>query len=117
MQPRGYERDKMLKDCGKKCFLGPRTSFPICTRGTCDVNDKGLQAAYYRAKQWGKKRSTYKRGKPRHARRVYTRAAERAEKMLKDRGAWWRGKGGRGRSSGGGSGFISSLGSWSPMVE
>ena len=37
-------------------FLGPKTpgnkqhpNFPICTKGTCRVNPKGLYAAYIRA--------------------------------------------------------------------
>ena len=43
--PKGYERTVMLRDCGRKCFLGPDKSFPICARGTCKVNDKGLYAS------------------------------------------------------------------------
>ena len=50
----------MLKKCGKKCFLGPDKSFPICAKGTCKVNDKGLYAAYVRAKQWGGSPEKYK---------------------------------------------------------
>jgi len=48
---RGAERNAMLKNCGKKCFLGPDKSFPICSKGTCKVNMKGVNAAYVRAKQ------------------------------------------------------------------
>jgi len=48
---RGVERNDMLKNCGKKCFLGPDKSFPICNKGTCRVNRKGVHAAYVRAKQ------------------------------------------------------------------
>ena len=48
---RGVERNVMLEKCGKKCFLGSDKSFPICNRGTCKVNKKGVHAAYVRAKQ------------------------------------------------------------------
>ena len=48
------QRTSMLKKCGRKCFLGPKKSFPICTKGTCKINPKGVLAAYSRARQWGK---------------------------------------------------------------
>ena len=101
--PRGHARTVMLRKCGKKCFLGPRKSFPICSKGTCKVNRKGVYAAYVRARQWGKPRSAYKsRGKrityhgrkgtrrtymkgsrPRHRRSVYTTVARKAKAILK----------------------------------
>ncbi len=63
--PFGAARTRMYKKCGKKCFLGKKTpgdrqhpDFPICTKGTCKVNTKGLYAAYIRAKQWGKKKNS-----------------------------------------------------------
>ena len=104
--PRGHARTVMLKKCGKKCFLGPRKSFPICTKGTCKVNSMGVYAAYIRAREWGKKRSSYKskgkyvtqrrRGRrrriymkgsrPRHRRGVYTSIARRATAFLRKLG-------------------------------
>ena len=48
---RGVERNIMLENCGSKCFLGSDKSFPICNKGTCTVNNKGIHAAYVRAKQ------------------------------------------------------------------
>ena len=91
--PQGHARTVMLRDCGKGCFLGPKKSFPICAKGTCTVNDKGLYAAYVRARQWGKKRSSYKgKARPRHTRRVYTRVANKARRMLKARGKLRGGK-------------------------
>jgi hypothetical protein len=51
--PRRHERTVMKRRCGKKCFLGPGLSFPICTKGTCSVNQKGVHAAYGRARQYG----------------------------------------------------------------
>ena len=86
--PKGKQRKTMRKNCGKKCFLGPKESFPVCAKGTCKVSKKGLWAAYIRAKQWGKKPSSYKgRGHPRHRRSVYKRVANKATGMLRRRGA------------------------------
>lgn len=85
--PKGKQRKTMKKKCGKKCFLGPKESFPICKKNTCKVIDQGLWAAYIRAKEWGKPKSSYKgKAKPRHSRSVYTRAARNAIKMLEKRG-------------------------------
>ena len=98
LQPRGRQRRTMRRKCGKKCFLGPRddpTGFPICAvygdRISCDPNDKGLWAAYIRARQMSSK--GYRRR--RHSRRVYDRIARDATRMLKERGQW-RGRGGAG---------------------
>jgi len=96
-EPRGHQRTVMYKKCGSKCFLGPdkrpHPSFPICTKGTCKINDKGVYAAYIRAKQWGKKRSTYKgKSRPSMKRGVYTRIARRANRILKRSGVKRGGK-------------------------
>jgi len=50
--PGRHERTIMLKRCGRKCFIGPGLSFPICTKRTCSVNKKGVHSAYQRAKQY-----------------------------------------------------------------
>lgn len=84
--PHGKERTVMLKKCGKKCFLGPKKSFPICNKGTCKVNSKGIYAAYMRAEEWGNARKTYKTSKPKHARKTYKKIASKAKKMLRRRG-------------------------------
>jgi hypothetical protein len=42
----------MMKKCGKKCFLGPNQSFPICKKNTCKISSKGVYAAYIRARQY-----------------------------------------------------------------
>ena len=84
--PHGKERTIMLKKCGKKCFLGPKKSFPICNKGTCKVNSKGIYAAYMRAEEWGNARKTYKTSKPRHARKTYKKIASKAKNMLRKRG-------------------------------
>jgi hypothetical protein len=51
-QPGYHQRTVMLKKCGKKCFLGPNKSFPICTKNTCKINKKGVLAAYVRAREY-----------------------------------------------------------------
>ena len=110
LEPKGRQRTKMYRDCGKKCFLGTisksdkeHPDFPICAKNTCRVSDKGLWAAYIRAKQWGHARSDYrskgkeityrgtrrtwmKGSRPTRKRRVYTNAARKAKRMLRDRG-------------------------------
>lgn len=56
---RGWKKDKpshrqrtvMLRRCGKKCFLGPNKSYPICKKKTCKVSSKGVYSAYIRACQ------------------------------------------------------------------
>ncbi len=57
--PNTKERTIMLRNCGKKCFLGPNKSFPICSKRTCKINNKGVLAAYVRARQFRKKGSKY----------------------------------------------------------
>ena len=94
ISPKGKERTTMYRKCGKKCFLGPMTkgdrqhpSFPICAKGTCKVNKKGLYAAYVRAREWGNPRKSYKgKSRPRHSRRTYKRIANKAKRMLRSRG-------------------------------
>ena len=81
------ERMTMKKQCGPKCFLGAQstsktgtsktgtsTSFPICAKGTCKINTKGIYAAYVRGRQYSNKNDKYKS------------IASRAKKMLKKRG-------------------------------
>jgi len=85
--PQGHQRTVMKRICGKKCFLGPGKSFPVCAKGTCKVNKKGLYAAYIRARQWGGPRSHYKgKSHPSHKRRVYKNVARKSRKMLRRRG-------------------------------
>jgi hypothetical protein len=60
MSPGTSERRTMKARCGSKCFLGPGTSFPICTRGTCNINRKGVQSAYNRARQYKRAVVAYK---------------------------------------------------------
>ena len=51
-QPSYHQKTMMLQKCGKKCFLGPKKSFPICKKNTCTVSSKGVYSAYIRAQQY-----------------------------------------------------------------
>jgi hypothetical protein len=51
-KPGYHQKTVMLQKCGKKCFLGPNKSFPICTKNTCKINKKGVLAAYVRAREY-----------------------------------------------------------------
>ena len=83
LAPGEKQRKEMLYKCGKKCFLGPKISFPICAKNTCKINRKGVYAAYIRARQWGKKPSSYKGlTRPTHSRKTYTKIAKRAKRLL-----------------------------------
>jgi hypothetical protein len=59
-KPTYHQRTLMLKKCGKKCFLGTKKSFPICTKNTCKINKKGIYSAYIRARQYSSKGKKYK---------------------------------------------------------
>lgn len=61
INPSTHQRTVMLQKCGKKCFLGPNKSFPICAKNTCTISNKGLYAAYVRARQYSKKGSKYRK--------------------------------------------------------
>ena len=103
--PGTHERTVMQKECGSKCFLGPvgESCFPICTKNTCNVNEKGVYAAYVRAREYGSpkmhkrkrsstnKRSKHKRSKHKlyghnHSKKLYNKIASKAKTLLKKRG-------------------------------
>lgn len=91
MSPSTRERKVMKKDCGNKCFLGPtnESCFPICAKGTCKINIKGIYAAYVRAREYGsKKMRSSKRSSSthRHTKKEYNSIAAKAKKMLKKQG-------------------------------
>lgn len=73
LSPNTHERTIMLKQCGKKCFLGPKKSFPICSKNTCTRNKKGVQAAYIRAREY----------LSRTGKRKYRTISVKARKLLK----------------------------------
>jgi hypothetical protein len=71
-QPNTRQRTKMLKRCGKKCFLGTKKTFPICKKNTCKRSRKGIYAAYVRAREYQSKTGSKK----------YSRIANKAKKLL-----------------------------------
>ena len=73
-KPGYHQRSNMMKTCGKKCFLGPRKTFPICTKNTCKRNRKGIYAAYIRSEE-------YKTIKP--SSQKYRRISVKARKLLR----------------------------------
>ena len=84
------DRSALLSKCGRRCFLGPGKTFPICARlgsgdgGACKISRRGVVAAYSRARQWAaiterKKRSSTKAAS---AHRRYTAVARRARVIL-----------------------------------
>ena len=72
ISPGPHARTLMLHKCGKKCFLGPNKSFPICAKNTCKINKKGVFAAYIRAREYSTIKGTQK----------YRRIASKANNML-----------------------------------
>ena len=59
-KPGFHQRTVMLRKCGRKCFLGPKKSFPICKKNTCKISSKGVYAAYIRARQYRTKSRKYR---------------------------------------------------------
>ena len=60
LKPGFHQKTVMLKKCGKKCFLGPGKSFPICKKNTCKISPQGVHSAYTRARQYRKKGKKYR---------------------------------------------------------
>ena len=86
------ERSAILSKCGRRCFLGPGKTFPICARlGTgskfrtrkCKIDRRGVQAAYIRAREWAsitaRKKSSIKAIR---SHRRYTAIARKANSIL-----------------------------------
>jgi hypothetical protein len=69
-KPGYHQKTIMLKRCGKKCFLGPGKSFPICKKNTCKVSSKGVYSAYIRSRQYSS------------SGRKYVNVSRKAKKML-----------------------------------
>jgi hypothetical protein len=46
LNPGTHQRTVMLKKCGRKCFLGPNKSYPICIKNTCKISKKGIYAYF-----------------------------------------------------------------------
>jgi hypothetical protein len=73
-KPGYHQKTGMLQKCGRKCFLGPGKSFPICKKNTCNRSSKGVYSAYIRARQYRTKG------------RKYRTISRNAKKMLVDMG-------------------------------
>ena len=73
-KPSFHQRTIMFNNCGKKCFLGPKKTFPICKKNTCKVSKKGVCAAFVRAREY-----LGKTGK-----RKYRNISVKARKMIKN---------------------------------
>jgi hypothetical protein len=71
-KPGYHQKTVMMRNCGKKCFLGPNKSFPICKKNTCKVSRQGVYAAYVRAREYMTIKGT----------RKYKKIANKAYKML-----------------------------------
>jgi hypothetical protein len=71
-KPGYHQKTVMMRNCGKKCFLGPNKSFPICKKNTCKVSRKGVYAAYVRAREYMTIKGTKK----------YKKISNKAYKML-----------------------------------
>lgn len=83
------ERAALFTKCGRRCFLGPAKSFPICARlesgsGACKIDRRGVQAAYIRAREWASITARKKKSSAKAARshRRYTAIARKARKIL-----------------------------------
>lgn len=87
------ERSAVLSKCGRKCFLGPGKTFPICARlgsgsgsgsGSCKIDRRGVAAAYSRAREWAAITARKKKRTASGARayRRYTAVARRARSIL-----------------------------------
>ena len=87
------ERSAVLSKCGRRCFLGPGKTFPICTRlgsgsgsGACKIDRRGVAAAYSRAREWAAITARKKRtASGAQAHRRYTTVARRARAFLHPR--------------------------------
>jgi hypothetical protein len=83
VKPTYHGRTVMEEKCGKKCFLGPYKSFPICDMNTCKVDKRGIWAAYIRAKEWATRSKTLKKKNANyHVRHAYSKISRKAKQML-----------------------------------
>ena len=71
-KPTTHQKTLMMKRCGKKCFLGPNKSFPICKKNTCRISKKGVYAAYVRAREYMTRKGS----------RKYSSISKKAYRML-----------------------------------
>ena len=77
LKPGYHQKTVMLKKCGKKCFLGPNKSFPICKKNTCKITTKGVYAAYIRSRQYRTRGQKYRNVSKKANRLLITMGAKR----------------------------------------
>lgn len=73
LAPNKSQRKLMNKKCGKKCFLGPNLTFPICRKYTCKLDKRGVLAAFIRTKYWNKTKKN----------KIYKNVINKAKLLLK----------------------------------
>ena len=87
LAPNTKQGRKLLKKCGKKCFLGPNLSFPVCAKNSCKVNKKGVYAAYVRSRQLTKRKSKSRKSKSKaRSPSFYNRISRKAKNLLRKMG-------------------------------
>ena len=65
---KGRERNRLMQDCGSKCFLEPRSKgFPVCqanrtrtAKTSCKIQCSGLLSAYVRSREWKHSKTSQK---------------------------------------------------------
>jgi hypothetical protein len=80
-QPTRHQRTLQLKRCGKKCFLGSKKSFPICSAGSCKPSKGGIISAYVRAREMT--RRARDRTIKKHRAPYYYSVAKKAKNLLR----------------------------------
>ena len=80
-QPTRRQRTLQLKRCGKKCFLGSKKSFPICSAGSCKPSKGGIISAYVRAREMT--RRARDRTIKKHRASYYYSVAKKAKTLLR----------------------------------
>ena len=74
------------KKCSKKCYLGPKKTFFICTRKTCKISNKKLLSTYKKVlKSSTRKTKTKTKTKKSNLLKIYKRVTKKARGMLKHR--------------------------------
>lgn len=54
---KGKQRHEMKKRYGSKCFLEPENEkYTICKKNSCEIDERGVQSAYNRARQYKNKK-------------------------------------------------------------
>ena len=83
----GVNNNILMNMPDMELFSKYKRCIALCKKNTCTVSNKGIYAAYVRAREWKNKPSTYLgRSGPKYSRSTYSHIATRAKRMLKRRG-------------------------------